>query len=82
MILGLTTARETYRPGQRVGSRLTDRHAPGERPESGMPTGPALARENVARQHNLAAERLHAEPLARRVASVPGRSACFFVRHD
>jgi len=41
MILGLTTARETYRPGQRVGSRLTDRHAPSERPESGMPTGPA-----------------------------------------
>src|SRR5258707_15857357 len=46
-----------------------------------VPLGAALARDDVAGQHLLAAENLQAEPLAVRVAAVAGRSACFLVSH-
>jgi hypothetical protein len=47
-----------------------------------MPSGAALTRENIAGNGGLAAEHLHAQALARRVAAVPGRSACFLVSHS
>src|SRR5689334_16262308 len=49
---------------------------------TGMPSGAALTRENVAGNGGLAAEHLHAKALARGVAAVPGRSACFLVSHS
>src|SRR5215471_3423353 len=49
---------------------------------AGVPFGTALARKDIAGEHDLAAGRLQAEPLARRVAAVSRRSACFFVRHS
>src|SRR5205085_9438649 len=48
---------------------------------AGMPFGAALARKDIASEHDLAAGRLQAEPPARRVAAVSRRSACFLVRH-
>ena len=48
---------------------------------AGVPFGAALARNDIAGEHDLAAVRLQAEPLARRVAAVSLRSACFLVRH-
>jgi hypothetical protein len=47
-----------------------------------MPSGAALAGNNVAGNALLVAEHLHAQALACRVAAVPGRSACFFVSHN
>src|SRR5262249_6825460 len=47
-----------------------------------MPLRPALARENIAGEHALAAEQLETKPLARRVAAVSRRSACFLVSHN
>src|SRR4051794_26805405 len=41
----------------------------------------ALADEDHARRHGLAAELLHAQPLAVRLAAVLGRGLTFFVRH-
>jgi hypothetical protein len=46
-----------------------------------MPGGAALTRDNVAGDALLVAEHLDAQALARRVAAVPGRSACFLVSH-
>jgi hypothetical protein len=47
-----------------------------------MELGTALAANDVAGFDLLAAEHLHAEPLARRVATVARRTACFLVSHD
>ncbi len=47
-----------------------------------MELGAALAHDHVARFDLLAAEQLDAEPLARRVATVARRTACFLVSHD
>src|SRR5262249_12517198 len=44
-----------------------------------VPLGAALARNDVAGQHLLAAENLQAEPLTVGVAAVAGSSACFLV---
>src|SRR5664280_782228 len=49
---------------------------------AGMPFGAALARQDIAGEHDLAAGRLQAEPPARRVAAVSGRSACLFMCHE
>src|SRR3974390_1514905 len=46
-----------------------------------MPSRTALARNDITRETNLAAGLLEAEPPARAVATVPGRSACFLVSH-
>ena len=48
---------------------------------AGVPFGAALARKDVAGEHDFAASRLQAEPPARRVAAVTRRSACFLMRH-
>src|SRR5688572_21209990 len=44
--------------------------------------GAALAHDDVAGEDILAAELLHAEPLALGVAAVAGRTACFLMCHD
>src|SRR5690348_3866911 len=44
--------------------------------------GAALAHDDVAGEDSLAAELLHAEPLALRVATVARRTACFLMCHD
>src|ERR1700687_297217 len=49
---------------------------------AGMPFGAALACKDIAGEHDLAAGRLQAEPPARAIAAVPGRSACFLMRHE
>src|SRR5689334_24802761 len=49
---------------------------------SGIPPGAALAHDDVAGEHALAAELLDPEALAFRVAAVARRAACFFVSHD
>ena len=46
-----------------------------------MPSRAALTRNDVARNHMLAAERLDTKALASRVAPVARRTACFFVSH-
>src|SRR5205085_9481938 len=43
--------------------------------------GPALAHDDVAADHFLAAELLHAEATARAVATVAGGTACLFMCH-
>src|SRR5262249_31389996 len=48
---------------------------------AGMHLGAALANENIAGKNLLAAVTLHAEPLARRVASVARGTACFLMCH-
>src|SRR6478672_6531331 len=47
-----------------------------------MPLGAALARNNIAGEHALAAENLQPEPLAIGVAAVAGGAACFLVSHN
>src|SRR5689334_17581267 len=47
-----------------------------------MPLGAALARDDVAGKHLLAAENLQAEALGVRVAAVARGAACFLVGHD
>src|SRR6476659_2642654 len=47
-----------------------------------VPLGAALTHDDVAGAHGLAAELLHAEPLALTVAAVAGRAACFLMCHD
>src|SRR6202140_768741 len=42
----------------------------------------ALTHEDVARQHLLAPEALHAQTLGVRIAAVLGTAACLFVCHD
>ena len=42
----------------------------------------ALANEDVAGQHVLAAEALHAQALGVGIAAVPGTAACLFMCHD
>src|SRR5262245_66126506 len=49
---------------------------------AGMEGGAALAHDDVAGRHDLAAEALHAQALARRVAAVAGAAACFLVCHS
>src|SRR2546429_9474376 len=44
--------------------------------------GAALAHDYVSREHVLAPEALHAEPLGGRIAPVLGAAACLFVCHD
>src|SRR5687767_8477259 len=44
--------------------------------------GAALAHDDVAGEDRLAAELLHAKPLALGVAAVAGRAACFLMCHD
>src|SRR5215831_10396922 len=46
-----------------------------------MPLRAALTHENIAGKAALAAKQLHAKALARRVAAVSRRSACFLVCH-
>src|SRR5215472_468057 len=48
---------------------------------AGMKLGAALAQDDVARQHDLAAEALHAQALAGAVAPVAGTAACFLMCH-
>src|SRR5436190_4461335 len=48
---------------------------------AGMKLGAALAHDDVAGDHDLAAEFLDAEPPAGAVAAVAGRAACLFMRH-
>src|SRR5690349_21472247 len=48
---------------------------------TGVPFGAALARKDIAGEHDRAAGRLQAEPPARRVTAVSRRSACFLMRH-
>src|SRR3954468_20791760 len=48
----------------------------------GMPLGAALARNDVAGKHALAAENLQPEPLTIGVAAVAGGAACFLVSHN
>jgi hypothetical protein len=45
------------------------------------PLGAALTHDDVARDHGLAAEFLHAKAPARTVATVAGATACFFMCH-
>ena len=49
---------------------------------AGIHLGAALTDQDVARQDFLAAEALHAEPLAVGIAAVARGAACFFVCHD
>src|SRR4051794_36259821 len=49
---------------------------------AGVPLGAALARDDVAGDHGLTAENLHAQPLTVRVAAVTRGSACFLVSHN
>src|SRR5262249_43555481 len=49
---------------------------------AGMPLGTALTHDDIAGDAAFAAEQLHAEALARRVAPVARGAACFFVSHD
>src|ERR1700730_6019423 len=46
-----------------------------------MPLGPVLPHDDVAGTTRLAAEQLDAETLARRIAAIARRCACFLVRH-
>src|SRR3954464_9661032 len=46
-----------------------------------VPLGAALAHDDVAGANTLAAELLHAEPLALAVAAIAGRPACFLMCH-
>src|SRR3954447_5940717 len=46
-----------------------------------VPLGAALAHDDVAGAHGLAAELLYAETLALTVAAVARRAACFFMCH-
>src|SRR3954447_18290042 len=46
-----------------------------------VPLGAALAHDDVAGAHGLAAELLYAEALAFAVAAVAGRAACFLMCH-
>jgi hypothetical protein len=46
-----------------------------------MELGAALTHENVARDNDLSAELLDAEPLTGTVAAVARRTACFLVSH-
>jgi hypothetical protein len=46
-----------------------------------VPLGTALAHNDIAGKTALAAEKLHTEALASRVAPVARRSACLFVSH-
>src|SRR5690348_14563663 len=46
-----------------------------------VPLGAALAHDDVAGEHSLTAELLHAEALALAVAAVAGRAACFLMCH-
>src|SRR4051794_37073066 len=48
---------------------------------AGVPLGAALADQDVARDHRLAAELLDAQALARGVAAVARTAACFLVCH-
>src|SRR5258708_31331451 len=48
---------------------------------AGMELGAALADDDVARDHGLAAELLDAEAAARRIAPVARGAACFLMRH-
>src|SRR5579883_1239241 len=48
---------------------------------AGMELGAALAHQDVARHHGLAAEVLDAEPASRGVAAVARAAACFLVSH-
>src|SRR3954451_1294630 len=48
---------------------------------SRVPFRSALAHDDVAGAHGLAAELLHAEALALAVAAVAGRAACFLMCH-
>src|SRR5690606_22201538 len=47
-----------------------------------MELGPTLANDDIAGDHVLAAEALHAQALALTVTAVAGRTATFFVRHN
>src|SRR5262249_50476744 len=49
---------------------------------AGVPLRAALTYENLAGKAELPAEQLHAKALARRVAAVSRRSACFLVCHE
>jgi hypothetical protein len=49
---------------------------------TGVPLRAALPHDDVPGETSFAAEQLHAEALANRIAPVARRSACFFVRHD
>src|SRR5271165_6847462 len=46
-----------------------------------VPFGAALARDDVAGKHLLAAENLQTQPLAVGVAAVAGRAACLLMSH-
>src|SRR5438045_8021882 len=46
-----------------------------------VPFGAALAHDDVAGAHGLAAELLHTKALALTVAAVAGRAACFLMCH-
>src|ERR1700734_3670820 len=48
---------------------------------AGIELGAALAHDDVAGRNDLAAEKLHAEPLARAVAPVARGAAGFLMRH-
>src|SRR5579885_2357906 len=49
--------------------------------KAGVPGGAALTRDDVARDHALAAENLDAKALALGITSVSRGSACFFMSH-
>src|SRR3954452_12714127 len=49
---------------------------------AGVELGAALADEDVAGDHALVAELLHAQALAGGIAAVPGTAACFFMCHS
>src|ERR1700732_4453949 len=48
---------------------------------AGVPLGAALARNNIACQHLLAAENLQTQPLTVGVPALAGGPACFLVSH-
>jgi hypothetical protein len=47
-----------------------------------MPLGAALARNDIAGKHLLAAKNFESQPLTVRVAAVAGRSTCFLMCHE
>src|SRR5262245_38872340 len=49
---------------------------------TGVHLGAALTDQDVAREDLLAAEALHTQPLALRIAAVTRRAACFLMCHD
>ena len=78
-LMHLALAHEAFKPDYAVHLGEQGKVAAHTHVFTGENPGAELTHDNVAREHMLAAETLHAAPLAGAVAAVAGAAACFFM---